>query len=101
MSTNEHPAKKPKHNNDSDHPTPSLPSPTTTYLHASTNRTGPTAFLPSSSSSTTTATSLDHTTWTGDFSFVQLADTQFGLGESIVSAVLEGALKNKMTLARA
>jgi len=96
MSTNEHPAKKPKHNNDSDHPTPSLPS--TTYLHASTNRTGPTAFLPSSSSSTTTTTSLDHTTWTGDFSFVQLADTQFGLGESIVSAVLEGALKNQMAL---
>ena len=93
MSAN--PAKKPKHNNDSDHPTPTSPS--TTYLHASTNRTGPTAFLPSSSSTTTT-TSLDHTTWTGDFSFVQLADTQFGLGESIVSAVLEGALKNKMTL---
>lgn len=101
MSDN-HPSKKQKHNNDHEHTTTttsttSFSSSTTTlspYVHASTNRAGPTAFLPS----TTTTPSLDHTTWTGDFSFVQLADTQFGMGESIVSAVLEGGLKGQMTL---
>ena len=34
----------------------------------------------------------DNSDWNGPFHFVQLADTQFGLGESIIRAVLDKTL---------
>ena len=59
----------------------SSPPPSTLSIHASTQQLGPPSLR-----------EQDNSDWNGPFHFVQLADTQFGLGESIIRAVLDKTL---------
>ena len=86
--TLEPPTKKQKKNNadeeiklTSSPPLSSSPPPSTLSIHASTQQLGPPSLR-----------EQDNSDWNGPFHFVQLADTQFGLGESIIRAVLDKTL---------